>query len=37
VFVTHNKRRLFPCTAVTDWFCNRDGECLLGGTNWVCN
>jgi hypothetical protein len=29
------KQRLFPYTTVTDWFYNRDGECLLRGTSWV--
>ena len=32
---SENKQRLFPYTALTDWFCNRDGECLLRGTDWV--
>jgi hypothetical protein len=27
--------RLFPYTALTDWFYNRDGVRLLRGTNWV--
>jgi len=30
-----NKQRLFLYTALTDWFCNRDGECLLRGASWV--
>jgi len=25
----------FPITALTDWFCNRDGMCLLRGTDWI--
>jgi len=31
-----NKQRLFPYTALTDgfWY-NRDGVCLLRGTDWV--
>jgi len=33
---SENKQRLFPYTALTDWFVNnRDGECLLRGTDWV--
>ena len=32
-----NKQRLFPYTALTDWFYNRDGVCLLGGTDWIFN
>jgi hypothetical protein len=32
---SENKQRLFPYTALTDWFYNRDGECLLRGTDWV--
>jgi hypothetical protein len=27
-----NKEQLFHYTALTDWFCNRDGVCLLRGT-----
>jgi hypothetical protein len=37
---SENKQRLFPYTALTDWFFNnRDGVCLLRGTNWSfkCN
>ena len=34
---SQNKQRLFPYTALTDWFYNRDGECLLRGTDWVLN
>jgi len=29
---SENEQRLFPYTAVTDSFYNRDGECLLRGT-----
>jgi hypothetical protein len=29
---SHNKQRLFLYTALTDWFYNRDGVCLLRGT-----
>ena len=29
---SENKQRLFPYTALTDWFYNRDGLCLLRGT-----
>jgi hypothetical protein len=32
---SENKQRLFHYTALTDCFCNRDGVCLLRGTNWV--
>jgi len=28
-------QRLFPYTALTDWFYNRDGVCLLRGTDWI--
>jgi len=31
-----NKRRLFPYTTLTDFY-NRDGVCLLRGTDWVFN
>jgi hypothetical protein len=33
------QHRLFPYTALTDFFCNWDGMCLLCGTDWVfkCN
>ena len=31
---SQNKQRLFPCTALTDFY-NRDGMCLLRGTDWV--
>jgi hypothetical protein len=30
-----NKQRLFPYSALTDWFYNRDTECLLCGTDWI--
>jgi hypothetical protein len=30
---SQNKKRLFPYTDLTDWFYNRDGMCLLRGTN----
>jgi hypothetical protein len=29
---SENKQRLFHCAALTDWFYNRDGVCLLRGT-----
>ena len=32
---SQNKQRLFPYAALTDWFYNRDGVCLLRGTDWV--
>jgi len=31
---SENKQRLLPYTTLTG-FCNRDGECLLRGTDWV--
>ena len=33
---SENKQRLFPYTALTDWFYNREGVCLLRGMDWVC-
>ena len=33
---SENKQRLFPYTALTDWFYNQDGVCLLRGTDWMC-
>jgi len=30
-----NKQRLFPYTALTDWFYNQEGVCLLRGTDWI--
>ena len=32
---SENKQRLFPYTALTDWFYNWDGVCLLSGTSWI--
>ena len=32
---SQNKQRLFPYTALIDWFCIRDRVCLLRGTDWV--
>ena len=32
---SEKKQRLFPYTALTDWFHNRVGVCLLRGTDWV--
>ena len=32
---SENKQRLFPYTAVTDSFCNRDRVCLVRGTDWI--
>ena len=29
------KQRLYPYTALIDWFYKRDGVCLLRGTDWV--
>ena len=31
---SENKQRLFPYTTLTG-LCNRDGTCLLRGTDWV--
>ena len=30
---SENKQRLYPHTTLTDWFFNRDGVCLLRGTD----
>ena len=35
LYLSQNKERLFPYRAVSGGFCNRDGECLLSGTNWM--
>jgi len=35
--VSENKQRLFPYTALTDWFYYRDGVYLLRGTDWIFN
>jgi len=35
LYGSENKLRLFPYTALTGWFFNREGVCLLRGTNWV--
>jgi hypothetical protein len=32
---SQNKQRLFPYTALTDWFFNREKVFLLCGTDWV--
>jgi hypothetical protein len=32
---SQNKQRLFPYTTLTDWFSNRQGVCLLRGTDWI--
>jgi hypothetical protein len=32
---SENKQRLFPYRALTDWFYNWDGVCLLRGTSWT--
>jgi hypothetical protein len=32
---SQNKQRLFSYTALTGWFYNRDGVCLLRGTNFI--
>ena len=34
---SQNKQRLFPYTALTDWFYNQDGECLLRATDCIFN
>jgi hypothetical protein len=33
---SENKQRLFSYTVLSDGFYNRDGVCLLRGTDWVC-
>jgi hypothetical protein len=33
LYGSENKQRLFHCTALNDWFYNRDGVCLLRGTD----
>jgi hypothetical protein len=33
LYGSENKQRLFPYTTLTDCFCNRDGVCLLRGTD----
>ena len=35
LYLSHNKNRLFPHTAVNDFFDNQDRKCLLLGTNWM--
>jgi len=35
LYGSQNKLRLFAYTVLTDWFYNRDGMCLLRGTDWV--
>ena len=35
LYGSQNKPRLFPYTTLTDWIYNRDGVCLLRGTDWV--
>ena len=35
LYGSQNKQRLFPYTALTDWFYNRARECLLRDTSWV--
>jgi len=32
---SEHKQRLFPYTALTYWFFNRDEVCLLSGTDWI--
>jgi hypothetical protein len=34
LYMSWNKQRIWLYTALTD-FVDRDGECLLRGTNWV--
>ena len=34
-FVFNSKPLLLPYTTLTDCFYNRDGECLLRGTDWI--
>jgi len=35
LYGSEQKQLLFPYTTSTDWFYNRDVECLLRGTDWV--
>jgi hypothetical protein len=35
LYLSGNKPRLVPLTSQTGWFYNRDGKCLLRGTNWI--
>jgi len=35
LYGSENKQLLFPYTALSDCFCNRDEVCLLRGTDWV--
>jgi len=35
LYASENKQRLFPYTTLLDWFCSRDGVCLLRFTYWV--
>ena len=34
---SQNKQRLFPYTALIDWFVYRDWVCLMRGTDWAFN
>ena len=34
---SQNKQRLFPYTALIDWFVYRDWVCLMRGTDWTFN
>jgi hypothetical protein len=33
LYESQNKQQLFPCTTLIGWFYNRDGVCLLRGTD----
>ena len=33
LYGSQNKQELLSYTVLTDWFCNRGGECLLRGTH----
>jgi len=35
LYGSENKQKLFPFTALTDWFYNQDGVYLLRGTDCV--
>jgi len=35
LYLSENKQRLVPFTALTDWFYNREEKFLQRGTDWV--
>jgi len=34
LYLSDNKERLVPLTALTDWFYDLDEKCLKRGTHW---